>query len=78
MEDSDHAITGDLPMLWDSTEWVAGFQNIVDHVDDLRVANRWSSGLDRSAPPDAADVTAYVESTVRPGRVSMPLWLKIQ
>lgn len=78
MEDSDHATIGDLPLLWDSTEWIAGFRNIVDRLHGLRVANHWSSGLDHSAPPDDADVIAYVGSTVGLEQVSIPLWLKIQ
>lgn len=59
MEESDHAI-GDLPLLWHSTEWVAGFHNIVDRVHEIRTAHRWSSSLDDSAPPDNPDVIAYV------------------
>lgn len=51
---------GDLPLLWHSTEWVAGFHNIVDRVREIRISNQWSSGLDNSAPPDNADVIAYV------------------
>lgn len=78
MEDADHATIGDLPLLWDSMGWVTGFHNIVDRVHDIRVINRWSSGLAHSAPPDNADVTAYVGSTVGIDPVSVPLWLKTQ
>ena len=58
--DSDDACIGDLPRLWHSTEWVVGFHNIVDRIHEIRTANRWTSHLDHSHPPDNADVIAYV------------------
>lgn len=53
-------LLGDLPLLWDSTEWIAGFQNIVDRVHEIRISNQRSLDLDSFAPPDNADVIAWV------------------
>lgn len=51
---------GDLPLLWDSTEWIAGFQNIVGRVHEIRISNQWSLDVDTFASPDNADVIAWV------------------